>query len=130
MTESEERKPGRDQQAEEDHADHDKSVALAKRTGLSYCHVTDRYVCNWMAYPYVPVSNIVKRRCRMPTTIKLNQSIKEPHASVLPRAAEKILGVARDLFYGKASGDRRRRDRHAQAGVTKPSLYRSFRVQG
>ena len=59
MTAGADRRPGRDQQAEEDDADHDESVALAKRTGLSY-HVTDRYVaisCN----VYVPIGNTVKR---------------------------------------------------------------------
>jgi AcrR family transcriptional regulator len=43
-----------------------------------------------------------------------------------PRAAEKILGVARDLFYRRGIRAIGVDEIVRQAGVTKPSLYRSF----
>jgi AcrR family transcriptional regulator len=43
-----------------------------------------------------------------------------------PRAAEKILGVARDLFYRRGIRAIGVDEIVKQAGVTKPSLYRSF----
>ena len=44
----------------------------------------------------------------------------------LPRAAERILGVARDLFYRQGIRAVGVDEIVRQAGVTKPSLYRSF----
>ena len=43
-----------------------------------------------------------------------------------PRAAERILGVARDLFYREGIRAVGVDEIVRQAGVTKPSLYRSF----
>ena len=47
-----------------------------------------------------------------------------------PRAAERILDVARDLFYREGIRAVGVDEIVRQAGVTKPSLYRSFAVEG
>jgi AcrR family transcriptional regulator len=47
-------------------------------------------------------------------------------AATPPRAAERILGVARDLFYRKGIRAIGVDEIVRRAGVTKPSLYRSF----
>ena len=54
---------------------------------------------------------------------KIDGKIKETPA---PRAAEKILGVARDLFYRQGIRAIGVDEIVRRAGVTKPSLYRSF----
>jgi AcrR family transcriptional regulator len=50
----------------------------------------------------------------------------EPVALPRPRAAERILGVARNLFYKEGIRAVGVDEIVRQAGVTKPSLYRSF----
>jgi len=58
------------------------------------------------------------------------KSTKSPSAQEAPaprpRAAERILGVARDLFYRQGIRAIGVDEIVRQAGVTKPSLYRSF----
>ena len=60
ITDSDERRPAAISRDRKITRDHHEGVALAERSGLSYCHVTHRYVSMWAAM-YVPVSNIVKR---------------------------------------------------------------------
>lgn len=54
----------------------------------------------------------------------IDDTSSEVHAA--PRAAEKILGVARDLFYREGIRAIGVDEIVRKAGVTKPSLYRSF----
>src|SRR5262245_28614575 len=49
-----------------------------------------------------------------------------PKPEKAPRAAERILGVARDLFYKKGIRAIGADEVVRKAGVTKPSLYRTF----
>ncbi|MCA0011610.1 TetR/AcrR family transcriptional regulator [Mesorhizobium sp. B292B1B] len=62
----------------------------------------------------------------MPPDNKIEPSISSAHASAPPKAAEKILGVARDLFYRRGIRAIGVDEIVRRAGVTKPSLYRSF----
>lgn len=65
----------------------------------------------------------------MATDNKIDAAIKATDAAAAgtpPRAAEKILGVARDLFYRRGIRAIGVDEIVKQAGVTKPSLYRSF----
>lgn len=50
----------------------------------------------------------------------------ETDAPATPRAAERILGVARDLFYRRGIRAIGVEEIVRKAGVTKPSLYRNF----
>ncbi|TGS12330.1 TetR/AcrR family transcriptional regulator [Mesorhizobium sp. M2E.F.Ca.ET.209.01.1.1] len=59
----------------------------------------------------------------MPSDKKIETSISETPA---PRAADKILDVARDLFYREGIRAIGVDEIVRRAGVTKPSLYRSF----
>jgi len=61
----------------------------------------------------------------MPADKNIDARISETHAAA-PRAAEKILGVARDLFYREGIRAIGVDEIVRKAGVTKPSLYRSF----
>ncbi|PBB88739.1 MULTISPECIES: TetR/AcrR family transcriptional regulator [unclassified Mesorhizobium] len=61
----------------------------------------------------------------MPSDNKIEGSISEAPAST-PKAADKILGVARDLFYREGIRAIGVDEIVKRAGVTKPSLYRSF----
>ena len=60
------------------------------------------------------------------TTAKVLDQADLPKPGKAPRAAERILGVARDLFYKKGIRAIGVDEVVRQAGVTKPSLYRSF----
>ncbi|MBN9273535.1 MAG: TetR/AcrR family transcriptional regulator [Mesorhizobium sp.] len=55
----------------------------------------------------------------------IDAKISETHVAA-PKAAEKILGVARDLFYREGIRAIGVDEIVRKAGVTKPSLYRSF----
>ena len=55
----------------------------------------------------------------------IDANISETHAAA-PKAAEKILGVARELFYREGIRAIGVDEIVRKAGVTKPSLYRSF----
>lgn len=55
----------------------------------------------------------------------IDAKISDAHAAA-PKAAEKILGVARDLFYREGIRAIGVDEIVRKAGVTKPSLYRSF----
>ena len=59
----------------------------------------------------------------MPSHNKIDASLSETPA---PRAADKILDVARDLFYREGIRAIGVDEIVKRAGVTKPSLYRSF----
>lgn len=59
----------------------------------------------------------------MPDTNKIDPAAETGHE---PRAAEKILNVARDLFYRQGIRAIGVDEIVRTAGVTKPSLYRSF----
>lgn len=61
----------------------------------------------------------------MRATKNIDARIKQDDAS-RPRAAERILGVARDLFYRQGIRAIGVDEIVRRAGVTKPSLYRSF----
>ncbi len=61
----------------------------------------------------------------MTTTKILDQTNLDKPAKA-PRAADRILGVARELFYKKGIRAIGVDEVVRQAGVTKPSLYRSF----
>ncbi|TPN83824.1 TetR/AcrR family transcriptional regulator [Mesorhizobium sp. CU2] len=56
---------------------------------------------------------------------KIEASVSETHAPA-PKAADKILDVARDLFYREGIRAIGVDEIVRRAGVTKPSLYRSF----
>jgi AcrR family transcriptional regulator len=61
------------------------------------------------------------------STIKIAEASDEEEASPQrPRAAERILGVARKLFYSEGIRAVGVDEIVRKAGVTKPSLYRSF----
>jgi AcrR family transcriptional regulator len=60
------------------------------------------------------------------TTANTLDQLKAEKPAKAPRAAERILGVARDLFYRKGIRAIGVDEVVRQAGVTKPSLYRSF----
>jgi len=62
----------------------------------------------------------------MPSDNKIEASISDAHASPTPKAADKILDVARDLFYREGIRAIGVDEIVKRAGVTKPSLYRSF----
>ena len=59
----------------------------------------------------------------MPSDNKIDASLNEAPA---PKAADKILDVARDLFYREGIRAIGVDEIVRRAGVTKPSLYRSF----
>ena len=62
----------------------------------------------------------------MPSDNKIEASISDAPASAPPKAADKILDVARDLFYREGIRAIGVDEIVRRAGVTKPSLYRSF----
>ncbi|TIQ37490.1 MAG: TetR/AcrR family transcriptional regulator [Mesorhizobium sp.] len=62
----------------------------------------------------------------MPSDNKIEASVNEAPAAPTPKAADKILGVARDLFYREGIRAIGVDEIVKRAGVTKPSLYRSF----
>lgn len=57
---------------------------------------------------------------------KIEASISEPRSAAAPKAADKILDVAFDLFYREGIRAIGVDEIVRRAGVTKPSLYRSF----
>ena len=61
----------------------------------------------------------------METDKKIDAAIKESDGRP-PRAADRILGAARELFYGQGIRAIGVDEIVRHAGVTKPSLYRSF----
>jgi AcrR family transcriptional regulator len=62
----------------------------------------------------------------MPTDKNIELTISDDHASAPPKAAKKILDVAYDLFYRRGIRAIGVDEIVKRAGVTKPSLYRSF----
>jgi AcrR family transcriptional regulator len=60
------------------------------------------------------------------TTANTLDQTEAPKPEKAPRAADRILGVARDLFYKKGIRAIGVDEVVRRAGVTKPSLYRSF----
>ncbi|MET2832321.1 TetR/AcrR family transcriptional regulator [Mesorhizobium shangrilense] len=62
----------------------------------------------------------------MPSDKNIEPSIKDDHGSAPLKAGEKILDVARDLFYREGIRAIGVDEIVKRAGVTKPSLYRSF----
>ncbi|MER9422084.1 TetR/AcrR family transcriptional regulator [Mesorhizobium sp. M0317] len=62
----------------------------------------------------------------MPTDKNIELTIKDGHAAAPPKAAKKILDVAYDLFYRRGIRAIGVDEIVKRAGVTKPSLYRSF----
>src|SRR6187399_283115 len=62
----------------------------------------------------------------MPTDKNIDLTISDGRASAPPKAAKKILDVAYDLFYRLGIRAVGVDEIVRQAGVTKPSLYRSF----
>ena len=66
----------------------------------------------------------------MPTDKNIELTISDDHASAPPKAAKKILDVAYDLFYRRGIRAIGVDEIVKRAGVTKPSLYRSFPVEG
>ncbi|RVC62949.1 TetR/AcrR family transcriptional regulator [Mesorhizobium sp.] len=62
----------------------------------------------------------------MPSDKKIEASISSAHPPAHPKAADKILDVARDLFYREGIRAIGVDEIVKRAGVTKPSLYRSF----
>src|SRR6187399_3488064 len=62
----------------------------------------------------------------MPTDKNIDLTISDGRASAPPKAAKKILDVAYDLFYRRGIRAIGVDEIVRQAGVTKPSLYRSF----
>ena len=62
----------------------------------------------------------------MPTDKNIELTISDGHASTPPKAAKKILDVAYDLFYRRGIRAIGVDEIVRRAGVTKPSLYRSF----
>ncbi|TIT86989.1 MAG: helix-turn-helix transcriptional regulator, partial [Mesorhizobium sp.] len=57
---------------------------------------------------------------------KIEASMNEVPAAPAPKAADKILDVARDLFYREGIRAIGVDEIVRRAGVTKPSLYRTF----
>ncbi|TPK88654.1 TetR/AcrR family transcriptional regulator [Mesorhizobium sp. B2-4-12] len=62
----------------------------------------------------------------MPTDKNIELAISDGHASAPPKAAKKILDVAYELFYRRGIRAIGVDEIVKRAGVTKPSLYRSF----
>lgn len=62
----------------------------------------------------------------MPTDKNIELTINDGHAAAAPKAAKKILDVAYDLFYRRGIRAIGVDEIVKRAGVTKPSLYRSF----
>ena len=62
----------------------------------------------------------------MPSDNKIEASVNEGSAAPAPKAADKILDVARDLFYREGIRAIGVDEIVKRAGVTKPSLYRTF----
>jgi AcrR family transcriptional regulator len=62
----------------------------------------------------------------MPTDKNIELTINDGHAAAPPKAAKKILDVAYDLFYRRGIRAIGVDEIVKRAGVTKPSLYRSF----
>ena len=62
----------------------------------------------------------------MPSDNKIDASISAARASAAPKAADRILDVARELFYREGIRAIGVDEIVKRAGVTKPSLYRSF----
>ncbi|TIV60192.1 MAG: TetR/AcrR family transcriptional regulator [Mesorhizobium sp.] len=62
----------------------------------------------------------------MPSDNKIEASLSAAGSAPTPRAADKILDVARDLFYREGIRAIGVDEIVRRAGVTKPSLYRSF----
>ena len=62
----------------------------------------------------------------MPSDKKIEASISEARSAATPKAADKILDVAFDLFYREGIRAIGVDEIVRRAGVTKPSLYRSF----
>jgi AcrR family transcriptional regulator len=62
----------------------------------------------------------------MPSDNNIEASISEARAATAPKAADKILDVAFDLFYREGIRAIGVDEIVRRAGVTKPSLYRSF----
>jgi AcrR family transcriptional regulator len=62
----------------------------------------------------------------MPSDNKIEASISDAPASAPAKAADKILDVARDLFYREGIRAIGVDEIVRRAGVTKPSLYRNF----
>lgn len=62
----------------------------------------------------------------MPTDKNIELTINDGHAAARPKAAKKILDVAYDLFYRRGIRAIGVDEIVKRAGVTKPSLYRSF----
>ena len=62
----------------------------------------------------------------MPADKNIELTISDGHASAPPKAAKKILDVAYDLFYRRGIRAIGVDEIVKRAGVTKPSLYRSF----
>lgn len=62
----------------------------------------------------------------MPTDKNIELTISDGHESAPPKAAKKILDVAYDLFYRRGIRAIGVDEIVKRAGVTKPSLYRSF----
>jgi AcrR family transcriptional regulator len=62
----------------------------------------------------------------MPADKNFEPIISAGHGSAAPKAARKILDVARDLFYRRGIRAIGVDEIVKRAGVTKPSLYRSF----
>ncbi|WP_137933111.1 TetR/AcrR family transcriptional regulator [Mesorhizobium comanense] len=62
----------------------------------------------------------------MPSDKNIELAISDDHASAPPKAAKKILDVAYDLFYRRGIRAIGVDEIVKRAGVTKPSLYRSF----
>ncbi len=92
----------------------DAGAMLAGRMGSCYIHVTHRYV-------YASIFQGIRS---MPS--EKQDFIKPMRRDQLPRAADRILGVARRLFYLEGIRAIGVDEIVKQAGVTKPSLYRSF----
>src|ERR1700752_572060 len=75
---------------------------------------------------YVPVSNIVKRAIAVKGAVHHDPAALAAETVAPPRGAGRILTVARDLFYRVGIRAVGVDEIVRRAGVTKPSLYRSF----
>src|SRR5688572_21467861 len=89
-------------------------------------NVTDRYVALW----YVPFSNISSRAKAGKNfgmrKIKLLSGCEDVCGEPRKKASVRIFETARDLFYRRGIRAVGVDEIVCQAGVTKPSLYRSF----
>jgi AcrR family transcriptional regulator len=74
---------------------------------------------------YVPIGNIVNRAQVMSTKRPVKPA-DAAAASAKPRAAERIRSMARELFYREGIRAIGVEEIVSRAGVTKPSLYRSY----